>query len=271
MSFINLVSDRVKSIHIISKCGFPVTGIPKHLEAISTIETLPNVGRCDHAYAHYLASILPGKNVTKNEEDNSVVFFLKDSMNLENIKQGRHFIRKWNDVYSMTRIALSSNGFACGLFMKPNSQMSVYHQLSELRKTKMNEVYKGANTQQKLDNQTTTTMASFMANYSDLGSFVDELDIGRPFPSLVQVCTGGVFAASVRNIKKIKMASWEAAEKLLSRGDNIEEGHYMERSWGMLLANPLEQFQIDAFNEKSRIDPETRWQYKGVLINNTRL
>jgi hypothetical protein len=32
----------------------------------------------------------------------------------------------------------------------------------------------------------------------------------------------------------------------LTRGDNIEEGHFVERSWAALLSNPLELIQIDA-------------------------
>ena len=32
---------------------------------------------------------------------------------------------------------------------------------------------------------------------------------------------------------------WSKIEALLSRGDNIQEGHYMERSWAMLLSPKL--------------------------------
>ena len=35
------------------------------------------------------------------------------------------------------------------------------------------------------------------------------------------------------------------------RGDNIQEGHYAERSWGLLLASPLEQFQNEAVRKHS--------------------
>jgi len=37
----------VASIHVISKCGHPVRCAPE----ATTIEVLPNVGRCDHTYA----------------------------------------------------------------------------------------------------------------------------------------------------------------------------------------------------------------------------
>lgn len=44
-----------ESIHIITKCGSPVLGAPD----FSTIIELPNVGRCDHTYAWYIANLLP--------------------------------------------------------------------------------------------------------------------------------------------------------------------------------------------------------------------
>lgn len=77
-------------------------------------------------------------------------------------------------------------------------------------------------------------------HFNFLGSFVTSLHVG-PFPNVVHVCYGGVFAASVSNIKKTKSSVWNTVENILSRGDNIQEGHYMERSWGMLLSTPLLQ------------------------------
>lgn len=44
---------------------------------------------------------------------------------------------------------------------------------------------------------------------------------------------------------------WKSAEISLSRGDNIEEGHFMERIWGSLLANPLKSYQIEALRRHS--------------------
>jgi len=55
------------------------------------------------------------------------------------------------------------------------------------------------------------------------GSFVTSLHVG-PFPNAVHVFYGGVFAASVSNIKKTKSSVWNTVEYTLSRGDNIQEG-----------------------------------------------
>jgi hypothetical protein len=82
-------------------------------------------------------------------------------------------------------------------------------------------------------------------------SFYKNLGAGSLETELVQVCYGGVFAASVKNIKKRKMEVWRAAEESLSRGNNIQEGHYMERTWAVLLASPLEEYQVEALKNYS--------------------
>ena len=72
-----------------------------------------------------------------------------------------------------------------------------------------------------------------------------------PYPEIVQVCYGGAFAAYVSNIKKRDMPIWKALEKTLSRGNNIAEGHYAERSWAYLLSTPLQPFQVEALRNHS--------------------
>jgi hypothetical protein len=47
------------------------------------------------------------------------------------------------------------------------------------------------------------------------------------------------------------MGVWKTAEQSLSRGGNIQEGHYMERMWAMLLALPLEEYQVEAIKNYS--------------------
>jgi hypothetical protein len=39
----------------------------------------------------------------------------------------------------------------------------------------------------------------------------------------------------------------------LSRGDNIQEGHYMERTWAVLLASPLEEYQMKGIKSYSNL------------------
>ena len=57
--------------------------------------------------------------------------------------------------------------------------------------------------------------------------------------ALWPVCYGGLFGATRTAIHRTSKASWEQLRDSLTRGDNIEEGHYAERSWAGLLAAPL--------------------------------
>ena len=50
---------------------------------------------------------------------------------------------------------------------------------------------------------------------------------------------GGAFAATRRQIWARRAETWRRLSDALSRGNNIEEGHYSERLWGLLLAPPL--------------------------------
>lgn len=228
---------------MISKCGQAVKGSPKN----ATILKLPNVGRCDHSYAYYIANLLD-KHIVKGEEKDSLVIFLKDTaMNATDLHQpGR-----WNNFESMVREASSTNGFSCGV--EPTKRLSTYHKASHLFTFNLEiydhkkELYEGNG-----------NVVSFKSIYEKLGVFYKSVisSGGRDpadttisyYPELVQACYGGVFAASYSNIKKVDHSTWKRIEKALSRGSNIEEGHFMERLWGLLLATPLQPFQVEAMN-----------------------
>ena len=84
---------------------------------------------------------------------------------------------------------------------------------------------------------------------------------------IVPVCYGGIFSTSVGQIKKqnVKVDNinnvWNKAENLLSRGNNIVEGHFMERTWSILLSNPLPKYQLHALREYSN-NFQTIWHGK---------
>lgn len=50
------------------------------------------------------------------------------------------------------------------------------------------------------------------------------------------------------------------------RGDNIQEGHFAERSWGPLLAAPLQAFQIEALRQHSTGVRMSHFNIHGALI-----
>jgi len=236
----------IVSIHVITKCGVPVEGAPDN----ATLQVLPNVGRCDHTYAHYITTILDQKveeQATHGHghgyEKDSIVVFLKDNLILHQQTGQR------NKFESMVRLASSSNGFACGVL--PNSIqvdgdkffVSAYHEVKNLFEFTLDRYINTKYTQ--------GDRVPFKSVYRNVGALYDSLGAG-PLPAeVVQVCYGGIFAASVPNIKNVDGPVWEKVEQMLSRGDNIEEGHYMERSWAYLLATPLESFQVKALLKHS--------------------
>mmetsp|Transcript_2528 Transcript_2528/g.7783 ORF Transcript_2528/g.7783 Transcript_2528/m.7783 type:complete len:141 (+) Transcript_2528:368-790(+) len=53
------------------------------------------------------------------------------------------------------------------------------------------------------------------------------------------MCYGGAFAASRDGVRQLPRRDWLLIAKALSRGDNIAEGHYMERFWAAALGRPF--------------------------------
>lgn len=246
---------KISSTHILSKCGRTVIGAPR--DAI--IQELPNVGRCDHSYAYYISNVLDKIHGDENTK-NLIIFFLKDDMSGTNIHQRG----SWVNFETMLRIASSINGFACGMNENIASQFnddsfSAFHDRDSLfgfHIEKYDRNIKGYR----------NNSVHFKSNFSDFGSFFGSLDL-RLNPELIQVCYGGVFAASFTNIQKVSKSIWKKIETTLSRGDNIQEGHYMERAWALLLATPdLKKYQIDALRKFSASETAP-FPYTGALIS----
>jgi len=213
-----------------------VVGVPE----MATVERLPNVGRCDHSYAHYITTVLAQK-IPKEQEKNSMVLFLKDEMSQKNF---HHASGRWTSFERMARNAFSDNGFGCGVAMR--GPRSAYRHTEDLFKFRLGRYNRNAD---KFDDEgVERDGVKFQSAYKNLGAYYRSLD-GPPPPSMVQVCYGGIFAASVSNILDIDQATWERLEQILTRGNNIEESHFAERSWASLLARPLPPFQLQALQE----------------------
>ena len=52
------------------------------------------------------------------------------------------------------------------------------------------------------------------------------------------VCYGGVFATTREAIRSVLHQTWKRIANILQQGDNIEESHFMERTWEVLLSEP---------------------------------
>ena len=237
----------MSSLHIITKCGKTVTGAPVY----ARIESLLNVGRCDGSYVRYIISILNDNLV----DDDSVIMFLKDDMSQKNIHQhGR-----WSDFETMLRISSSKNGFGCGVVpgeIHRGLSSSAYHLRDELFKFSI----------ASYGRKKYTEHHDGVPFQSSFGTFVLDIlhDVTKP-SYIVPVCYGGKFASTVENIKKVNRSVWDAADKALTRGDNIAEGHYMERSWALLLSTPLELYQTEGIiSHANDEDQHLPWYFPQV-------
>ena len=206
----------IKDITIYSKCGSPIDYAPPGSKVI----TLPNYGRCDHSYAHWMIHM-------KEEDatDNHIVLFLKASRETET-NRGNHPGMNYRSFEDMLRIAMA-NGFSCGY-----SQKNIYfHDTIRMRDFALEE-YKEAE--------------DIKSPYVDMGHYLDAMNVELPTP-ICPVCYGGNFAAKASQIWK-KRDVLEEIERSLMRGNSIEEGHFVERMWAGLLSRPLDSDEIDVLN-----------------------
>jgi len=230
----------IASLHIVSKCNKNVSVDPG-LNAM--IETYENVGRCDHTYAYYLSQVLDSKLTSFDDDDRSIVVFLKDKDYTEDYP----FHQSLNFTKLLT-LAASKNGFGCVRAIKENDYaFSAYHEMETLALFRIKDYKIGDSKYGRNPNETLSVFHS--PDFNNLGSYLIGLMSGLTDDfqqEVVPVCYTGYFAASLGNIKKQKKEVWNRAAKFLSRADNIAEGHFMERLWAMLLSTPLESYQIKA-------------------------
>jgi len=252
----------IASMHVITKCGEPISNI--EAPSFATIEVLPNIGRCDHTYAYYIANVLP--NIVKEADvDNSIVVFLKDDISSNNLHQSG----QWNNLQGLARLALSDNGFACGIspgdvaFGQHKFLLSTYHDVETLLDFSMNSYSRNIKGY-------SVDASEFLSPHTTMREWWHSLKLDIP-SKLVQVCYGGVFAVSVSNVYRRDISVWKAIEKSLSRGNNIQEGHYAERSWAALISTPLQPFQVDALLYKSDGVYTNKSSMHGALMTRPRL
>ena len=211
----------IANFTIISKCNEEVKNAPKN----STILRLPNVGRCDHSYLYYIARFKKGLT-DKNKRH--IHIFLKDS----------RFIHQDGDLRSLKEMIdiAYMNGFACGLTCP--YQMSVFHKTSVLRRFAID------------THRNTPDKKRFKSNYKNMGAWIDALNIASHVPDpFTPVCYSGIFAVRTDHIVQYERSFWDALEKSLSRGNSIEEGHFMERLWSTLFSNRLKDYEVQGIQD----------------------
>ena len=205
-----LRSYKIRDVIIYSKCKSPINSYSPHAFTSETRQ-LPNYGRCDHSYAHWMANMKE-----EDASENHLVIFLKASRN-SHYHSGMHY----RSLQTMIRIGIE-NGFACG-YQHDNAY---FHNTPNMRKFAL------ANYKRSI----------IKSSYDNMGQWLDAMNIS--LPSTTPVCYGGNFLAKASQILK-KQISLELMEKSLMRADSIEEGHFAERSWAGLLSHPLDSNQTD--------------------------
>jgi len=256
------VGMHFNTLTLYSKCGQDNEAVDfirtQKCASSATILKLPNVGRVDHAFAYHISQL---PNSTHPEE---LILFVKDTF--LKVHQRRSQISRFEEMLSLAAGPLS---FGCGLkptaSRKPRSgveilreqylclkhrvkgmfgtlepfkdglcqsqdgDISLWHKTSILTTFTMREYSRGNKGHNRSD-------AGFCSNLS-FSEFLENLNVSIPTP-LTPVCYGGSFASKAKNILKVKEPATKLLQ-LLSRGDNIIEGHYTERIWAGILSNRL--------------------------------
>lgn len=179
--------------------------------------TLKNKGRIDETYLYH---------IIKNYESLSgFILFTKNTYNRDSKD-----LFLGNPTKSMRNLVSSNVSFRC-LMSYP-----IWHSCQQLFGFKLYTYEK------KYDISKSTK--TFKSNYYSFNEWM----IDTSYQNFIRwnqkencpVCYGGSFMTHSSNIKKIPKLTWEKIHKSLMRGDNIEESHFMERYWAMLLTDPLE-------------------------------
>jgi hypothetical protein len=182
---------------------------------------LPNVGRNDHTIAFWMSMI------QYSSQDNEVVVFLKDNLDIHQSSRAR-------SLRHMLRIT-AKTGYAC--FQEPSQGMSQFHRTEVLTTLNMTG-YDGVAKYLEDGTEVVNSNRDFKSKYQNMGDWIARMNITLP-AALTPVCYGGIFAVKVSHISSVPSKVWTSLETSLSRGDNIEEGHFAERTWAALLSKPL--------------------------------
>lgn len=213
----------VKEVKIFSKCGRYVVGAPPKL---STIVPLPNVGRCDHTYVHYISEM----NLTEG-----LVLFLKDTRHVywehkvkdeaKNLTEGLAFVHDYGD---MLQRALSPAEFCCRQYINSQKTGIANAVITKILLSWTREEYSETQNMYALNSKDETPFS--IPEYRTMLQWIEAMGVEVPRP-LTSVCYGGVFAVSVKRLREIDPRVWLRLRESLSRGNNIQEGHFMERTW----------------------------------------
>lgn len=236
----------VTDITIVTKCKNKVEGI----ESLKTIGSnitvteveLDNVGRCDHSFAHWIENNV--QNTDEETDGKDLVLFMKDSDRLLPVS------RTFEESFTIA----STTGFAC--FRKPFGNgwsWKKYIPLTLHRKSQLDLFQMSSYNRTGLESG-----KDFKSSFRTLGDFRKAMGIIYPEAPLVPVCYGGMFMTQKRGLLKQPQEVWSNLTEGLSRGNNIEEGHFVERLWATLVSPQSSDKALELISESAlrKIDYE---------------
>ena len=186
---------------------------------------MENVGRCDHTYLHHI--------VENYDSLADATLFVKDTT------AAHSHLGVFAKVLTFARRLPRSFRFWCArVFSAASSNFTMDGYSSEL-----------CHSDRRFSNARVVSkrLAHCYANESfvrsplrPLGAWMDTHAVRRvrwaPQRLRVPFCAGGTFAASRAGVRSTPRATYEALRRALSKADNLEEGHYMERSWSSVMS-----------------------------------
>jgi len=215
---------RLKLILIVAKCGETAAlralqNTASHeLWGVLKIVQQPNVGRCDHSWASHIA--------TNYRTLASRLIMIKDSWADHNI---------FERLNGSALVAATASGFACAYNNHKDGNEHLWHSAAELLSFKISD-YK-----MSWDQSNHSIASDFKARHRPLGNWMLLLQLASHVETrrYLPVCYGGGFVATRSAVHRVPVIAWRRIVESLSRGDNVEESHYMERMWAALLTPPL--------------------------------
>ncbi|CAE7251320.1 unnamed protein product [Symbiodinium sp. CCMP2592] len=247
-----LASRQISNVTVFSKCNRSVDGAP----ANARIVPMQNVGRCDHTYAHWLAE--QGHRIPADRQPSDLILFVKDNNN-----KYRSKVDVAIPLDDMIQTATAGPRFACGRRVEQydGRQGSMYHLKEAMGHFTLKQYAGHSHKPQSREGQT------FRSGYASMVGWMEAMDISSFLENqtVVPVCYGGVFLTTYSQIANPPPGVWERLEQSLSRDDNIEEGHYAERSWAALLSMPLTlQQELDALRRAHLVEDKS-W-FRGMIL-----
>jgi hypothetical protein len=191
------------------------------------------------------------------------VLFMKASDNAY-----RRSIEFFSSVSAM-RNTTQAVGFACWSRLnvqrkKPTEESANVVYGPTLGKFKMREYVRKSETNNTQFIAIHRPLRRWLSSFNESVNFPLEKDTG-----FFRVCFGGQFMTTVRQIARVDspVKDWAPIVYSLSRGDNIEEGHYMERMWAGFLSPPIPQEELVELKRRFK-NVRRQTTYKGLVILN---